>query len=86
MASKSVLRRRLAFRESALEKLYAAYEALIAGGVKQYMIDDRQLTKFDIPVLKNEIEELEREIDALENAISGTTSGRKAVGVIPRDW
>lgn len=85
MASKSVLRERKAFRESALKKLYAAYEALVVGGVKQYMIDDRQLTKFDIPVLKDEIAKMEREIDALEAAITGT-GNRKAVGVIPRDW
>ena len=39
---------------SRLEKLMAAYEALVTGGVKSYMIDDRQLTRFDLPVLKKE--------------------------------
>lgn len=84
MASKSELRRRLAFRKQALEKLYAAYEALVAGGVKAYMIDDRQLTRFDIPVLKKEIAAMENEIDALEKEIAG--NGSRAVGIIPRDW
>lgn len=84
MASKSVLRERKAFRESALKKLYSAYEALVVGGVKAYMIDDRQLTRFDIPVLKKEIAAMENEIDALEKEIAG--NGSRAVGIIPRDW
>ena len=45
MASKTIIEKRLAFREKALEKLYDAYTALVDGGVKSYMIDDRQLTR-----------------------------------------
>jgi len=85
MADKTELNARLAFRKSALEKIRTAYLALIDGGVKSYMVDDRQLTRFDLPELKREIEELESEIDALENALSGKRP-RKAFGVIPRDW
>lgn len=55
MASRIIIEKRLAFREAALEKLYDAYTALVDGGVKSYMIDDRQLTRFDLPALSEEI-------------------------------
>lgn len=84
MASKTVLQKRLAFREKALEKLYDAYTALVDGGVKSYMIDDRQLTRFDLPALSEEIKTMESEIDALTAELNGKR--RKAFGVIPRDW
>ena len=85
MADAFELRQRRAFRQAALDKLRAAYIALIDGGVKTYMIDDRQLTKFDMPVLKKQIGELEEEIDALDAAIAGQRP-RRAFAVIPRDW
>lgn len=85
MSKKQRITRRLEFREAALEKLYAAYDALANTGVKSYMIDDRQLTRFDLPEIKEEIEKLEAEIDGLENQLQGCAS-RRAVGVIPRDW
>ena len=47
MASRTIIEKRLAFREKSLERLYDAYTALVEGGVKSYMIDDRQLTRFD---------------------------------------
>ena len=46
------LRARLDFWQSALSKLRAAYLALVDGGVKSYVIDDRELTRFDLPDLK----------------------------------
>ncbi len=85
MADKVELRARLEFRQQALEKLRAAYLALIDGGVKSYSIDDRQLTRFDVDKLKREIEALEEEIDEL-TALLSNKRPRKAVGVIPRDW
>lgn len=85
MASKTILEKRLTFRTKALEKLYDAYTALVDGGVKSYMIDDRQLTRFDLPALSEEIKTMESEIDALEAEIAGKKR-RKAFGVIPRDW
>lgn len=57
MASRIIIEKRLAFREAALEKLYDAYTALVDGGVKSYMIDDRQLTRFDLPALSEEIKQ-----------------------------
>ena len=85
MASKTILEKRLTFRTKALEKLYDAYTALVDGGVKFYMIDDRQLTRFDLPALSEEIKTMESEIDALEAELAGRKR-RKAFGVIPRDW
>ena len=85
MASRIILEKRLAFREAALEKLYDAYTALVDGGVKSYMIDDRQLTRFDLPALSEEIKQMENEIDQLTSELNGSKR-RKAFGVIPRDW
>jgi len=85
MADRTELQARRAFRQAALEQLRTAYLALIQGGVKSYMIDDRQLTRFDLPELKKEIEDLEAEIDALDALLNGARP-RKAFGVLPRDW
>ncbi|WP_298029706.1 hypothetical protein [uncultured Dysosmobacter sp.] len=85
MASKITVERRLMFRKSALERLYDAYEALLKGGVKSYVIDDRQLTRLDLPALADEIREMEREVDEL-TALAEGQRPRKAWGVIPRDW
>ncbi len=85
MADAVELRARLDFRQRALNRLRDAYVKLVEGGVKSYTIDDRQLTKFDLPALKNEIKALEGEIDELERLLANTRP-RKAFGVIPRDW
>ena len=79
------IRSKLAFRKKMLQKLYDAYEALVTGGVKAYMIDDRQLTRLDIDKLSNEIRRLEEEIDELEAMLDGG-GRRKTVGVIPMNW
>lgn len=76
---------RLEFWKSALEKLRAAYLALVDGGVKSYTIDDRQLTRFDLPSLKDEIKEAEKKVDEL-TALLSSKRPRKAFGIIPRDW
>lgn len=85
MANKVIIEKRLAFREKALEKLYDAYTTLVSGGVKSYMIDDRQLTRLDLPALSEEIRTLESEIDELTTELSNGKR-RKAFGVMPRDW
>lgn len=79
------IKRRLDFWESTLAKLMDAYEQLVSGGVKSYSIDDRQLTKFDLPALRREIEEAEKKIDALNAELSGSRP-RKAFGIVPADW
>jgi predicted RNase H-like nuclease (RuvC/YqgF family) len=68
-----------------LDRLMDAYVALVEGGVKSYKIDDRELTRFDIPTLRKAIDEAEKKIDALEAELEGLKP-RKAVGVVIRDW
>ena len=85
MPDMTELRERRDFRKAVLSRLRVAYLKLVEGGVKSYMIDDRQLTRLDLPELKKEIKELEDEIDALDAAISGKRP-RKAFAVVPRDW
>jgi len=79
------IKTKLTFWETALEKMQAAYLALVEGGVKSYTIDDRQLTRFDIPDLLKQIEEAEKRIEELYALLEGRKS-RKAFGVVPRDW
>lgn len=79
------LRARLDFWQSALSKLRAAYLALVDGGVKSYVIDDRELTRFDLPDLKDEIEDAEKKVDELLAELNGRKP-RKAFDIVPRDW
>ena len=79
------MKARLDFRKKALEKLRAAYLALVDGGVKSYMIDDRQLTRLDLATLKKENEIAEKEVDEL-TALVADKKPRKAFGIVPRDW
>ena len=85
MANKVELRARLDFWQAARKKQRTAYLALVDGGVKSYMIDDRQLTRFDLPALQKQIEEAEAKVDELENLLNGQRP-RRAFGVLPRDW
>ena len=85
MASAVELRARLDFWQTALKKLRDAYLALVDGGVKSYMIDDRQLTRSDLPAPEKQIEEAEAKVDELEELLNGQRP-RRAFGVIPRDW
>ena len=79
------LNARLEFRKKSLSKLRKAYLALLDGGVKSYTIDDRQLTRFDLPDLENAIKQMENEVDELETQLKGRRP-RKAFGIVPRDW
>lgn len=85
MASITEIRARLAFWQSALEKMRAAYLALVDGGVKSYTIEDRTLTHLDLPELQKRIEEAERKVDELTAAAQGLRP-RKTFGIVPRDW
>lgn len=85
MADMVELRARLQFRKDALTKLRKAYLALVDGGVKSYTIDDRELTRFDLPDLKREIEDAEKAVDELTAQLSGKKP-RRAFAVLPRDW
>lgn len=85
MPSKTTITKRLEYWTGLHEKLQDAYAKLVTGGVKSYMIDDRQLTRFDLPDLLEQIETVEEKIDELEAMLNGG-GPRKAVGIVPRDW
>ena len=85
MADRIELEARISFCKRALEKLREAYIKLADGGVKSYMIDDRQVTKLDLPALADEIDRKQRELDAYEAQLMGQRP-RKAFGVLPRDY
>lgn len=85
MANKTEIKVRLDFWQAALTKLRAAYLALVDGGVKSYTIDDRQLTRLDLPSLQKEIEQAEGNVDELTAQLGGLRA-RKAFGILPRDW
>lgn len=85
MADMTEIRARLQFWKEALSKLRAAYLALVDGGVQSYTIDDRSLTRFDLPALQKEIQEVERMVDVL-TAQASCRKPRKAFGIVPRNW
>ncbi len=85
MVSKVTIKQRYEFRKGALERLYKAYNELVDGRVKSYMIDDRQLTRLDLPWLSDQIEKMEAEMDQLQSQLDGG-GARNAFAIIPRDW
>jgi len=85
MATKTIIEERLTYWKDVYEKLQNAYVKLIEGGVKSYTIDDRELTRFDIPDLLEQMKHAEETIDELTAALEGKRP-RKAFGIIPRDW
>ena len=85
MASKSELIARRDFHKSSLEAAQAAYIALLNGQVQSYAIGSRNLTKFDLTKLREEIAFHQKEVDAINAQLSGQAR-RRAVGIVPRDW
>lgn len=83
--TKETLKKYLEKWRSQLDRLMDAYIALAEGGVKSYKIDDRELTRFDIPTLRKAIDEAEKKIAALEAELEGQKP-RRAFAVLPRDW
>lgn len=85
MANREELQKRLEYWRSMLEKLMDAYMALVEGGVKSYEIDDRSLTRLDLPSLKKSINDAEAKVDLYEDLLNGKKP-RKIMAVVPRDW
>ena len=82
---KATVEKRLKYWQDTLDKLMDAYTSLLNGGVKSYTIDDRTLTKFDIPSIKRAINDAETKVSEYEALLNGMAP-RKAFGVVPRDW
>ena len=83
--NRATIEERLTYWRGQLARLMDAYVKLVEGGVKSYQIDDRSLTRFDLPSLKKAIEDAEEKVDQYEALLEGQKP-RKAFGVIPRDW
>ncbi len=81
MVDKVEIRARLEFRRAALTKLREAYLSLLDGGVKSYQLENRSLTRLDLPDLKKAIEDMEKELDELEALLEGRKR-RRAFAVI----
>ena len=75
----------LTYWKSTLRKLMDAYAALAEGQVKSYEIDDRSLTRLDLPSLKKAINDAEGKVAQYETMLAGQKP-RKAFAVVPRDW
>lgn len=84
--NRATIEERLAYWKNVLGKLMDAYVALVEGGVKSYQIDDRQLTRFDIPSLKKAINDAEDKVDEYEALLNNSGKPRRMVGILPRDW
>ena len=79
---RTMIEKRLKFHTERLDNLYAAYNALVNSRAKSYRLDDRELTRFDLDTLSDEIEDAERKVEELTALLNGQ-SARKAFGVIP---
>lgn len=62
MATREVLIERRKYYSQMYEKLQGAILKLLDGGVKSYSIDNRQLTRYDIPQLEDELESIEKNL------------------------
>ena len=82
---RTMIEKRLKFHTERLDNLYAAYNALLNSGAQSYRLDDRELTRFDLGTLSEEIKDAEHKVEEL-TALLGGQPARKAFGVIPRDW
>ena len=65
-------------------KLTEAQVALISGSVKSYKIDDREITRFDLDKLSEQLDAATIKRAEYMELMNGGKS-RRAVGVIPRD-
>ena len=80
-----IIQERLVYWRGLRDKLRDALIALAENNVKFYVIDDRQLTRYDIDVIEEQLEKAEEKVDEYEAMLEGKAP-RKAFGVIPMNW
>jgi hypothetical protein len=66
-----------------LNLYYAREKEMLSDGVQSYGLGTRSATRYqtDLSAIQSAIKELEKEIYSLK-----TSSPRKAIGIVPRDW
>lgn len=84
MISKKTARKMFNYHTERIDQLIQAQTSLTSGGVKSYTIGDRQITKFDLTRLSQEIDDAV-EKQAYYDAILKGKSTRAIVGIVPTD-
>ena len=85
MASRTVIRKRLA-RNTARLDLYCRAEEAILDGAQSYAIGSRNLTRADLGEITEMIATLETKVAEDEAALESGGGRRRSVGVYLRDW
>lgn len=87
MASRTVIRKRLARNTARLDLYYRAEEAIL-DGAQSYAIGSRNLTRADLGEITEMIATLETKVAEDEAALEAGGRGgrRRSVGVYLRDW
>lgn len=83
--TKAEMQEKIQFHKAAIKSLRTAYLAISDGGVQSYAVGSRNLTKFDLPTISEEIAGHEKAIREIEAVLNGG-SRRRAVGAVIRDW
>lgn len=84
MISKKTARKMYNYYTERIDQLMEAQTALTRGGVKSYTIADRQITKFDLTRLSQEIDDAVQK-QAYYDAILKGKPTRAIVGIVPTD-
>lgn len=84
MISKKTARKMYNYYTERIDQLIQAQTALTAGGVKSYTIGDRQITKFDLSRLSEELEKAVEMQSYYDNLLHGRPT-RNMVGIVPTD-
>lgn len=84
MISKKTARKMYNYYTERIDQLIQAQTALTSGGVKSYTIGDRQITKFDLARLSQELDDAVQK-QAYYDAILKGKPTRAIVGIVPTD-
>lgn len=84
MISKKTAKKMYQYYEAQIDRLIEAQTALTSGGVKSYTIGDRQITRFDLSRLSEEIEDAVKQQAKYEAIMKGKPV-RAMAAIVPTD-
>lgn len=84
MISKATAKKMYEYYSKQIDRLIQAQEALTSGGVKSYTIGDRQITRYDLKSVSDEIEEAVKR-QAYYDAIIKGKAVRAMTTIVPTD-